>query len=209
MIPNVVYGVLDGIWPMILIFIVVVSLVRLFSLYGHGQKIVIYKEFITLLFAVYLLLLFELVSNSDMQSISNNFQPFREISRYSLSSPLFFRNVIGNVIMFIPFGIFVSYYIKKSSFWKIFFLSIVTSFTIEAVQSKIGRSFDIDDIILNVLGGLLGLFSYKMLEKIKRYLPKFLVSDLILNLISISLFVILLLLFFNYTGIWRFLYVFN
>ncbi len=204
MIPNKVYGILGEIWPMIAIFVIVVSFVRIFSLHSSGKKIVLYKEVIMLIFAVYLLLLFELVSNSDFQSIGNNFQPFREILRYKVYSPLFYRNVVGNVVMFIPFGIFVSYYIYKSSFLKIFILSLITSLTIESVQLKIGRSFDIDDIILNVLGGLIGFLLYKIMSSIRRRLPKFLKSDLLLNIVAMIVMVTLLVLFINYTGIWRF-----
>ena len=69
MIPKAFYSIIDGIWPMILIFIIVVSFVRLFSLHSNHQRIYIYKEFASLLFIIYLLLLFELVTNTDLQSI--------------------------------------------------------------------------------------------------------------------------------------------
>lgn len=204
MIPKEIYSVLGDIWPMIAIFVIVVSFVRVFSLLSSGKRIVVYKELIMLIFAVYLLLLFELVSTSDFQSIGNNYQPLKEILRHKIYSPLFYRNVVGNVVMFIPFGIFVSYYIYKSSFLKLFILTLITSITIESVQLKIGRSFDIDDIILNVLGGIIGFILYKILVKIKRRLPKFIRSELFLNIVAIIITIILLMVFINYTGIWRF-----
>ena len=84
LIPRGVYNILDGIWPIILIFVIVVSIVRLSSLYSHGKRIILYQEFISMVFVIYLLLLFELVTNSDMTSIGNNFTPFKEMFRYEI-----------------------------------------------------------------------------------------------------------------------------
>lgn len=203
MIPKVVYGAINETWPMIFIFIVVVSFIRFFSLYSNGKKIVYYREFISFLFIIYLLLLFELVTNTDMTSIGNNFQPFKEITRYVIDSPLFYRNVLGNVLLFVPFGVFVCYYIRKCNFLKVLIITFLGSFTIEAVQLKIGRTFDVDDIILNVLGGIIGFLLYKILRKIKNTLPKFLRSDLILNIIAVILTILIIIAFINYTGIWK------
>ena len=203
-IPKGVYNILDGIWPIILIFVIVVSIVRLSSLYSHGKRIILYHEFISMVFVIYLLLLFELVTNSDMTSIGNNFTPFKEMFRYEITSNLFLTNVLGNVLLFVPFGLFVSYYIKNINFVKIFLITIITSFSIESIQTKIGRSFDVDDIILNVLGGIIGMIIYKILKKIRNSLPRIFRSETFLNIISLMITVLILILFINYAGIWRF-----
>lgn len=205
-IPKEFYNALNQVWPIIFIFVVVVGLIRFFALKSENRSIIFHKEFMYFLFIIYILLLFELVTNTDMKSIGNNFVPFKEMFRYDISSPLFIRNVVGNVVMFIPFGYFVCYFISRCEFYKCFLISLLTSFTIESVQFKIGRSFDIDDIMLNVLGGLVGYILYKMLTAAYNALPKFLKSDLILNILSIILFIIIVLAFVNYTGIWRFLW---
>ncbi len=204
LIPRGVYNILDGIWPIILIFVIVVSIVRLSSLYSHGKRIILYQEFISMVFVIYLLLLFELVTNSDMTSIGNNFTPFKEMFRYEITSNLFLTNVLGNVLLFVPFGLFVSYYIKNINFVKIFLITIITSFSIESIQTKIGRSFDVDDIILNVLGGIIGMIIYKILKKIRNSLPRIFRSETFLNIISLMITVLILILFINYAGIWRF-----
>lgn len=204
-IPKEFYNALNQVWPIIFIFVVVVGLIRFFALKSENRSIIFHKEFMYFLFIIYILLLFELVTNTDMKSIGNNFVPFKEMFRYDISSPLFIRNVVGNVVMFIPFGYFVCYFISRCEFYKCFLISLLTSFTIESVQFKIGRSFDIDDIMLNVLGGLAGYILYKMLTAAYNALPKFLKGDLILNILSIILFIIIVLAFVNYTGIWRFL----
>lgn len=203
MIPKSVYGAIDKTWPMVFIFVVIVSFIRLFSLYSNNKRIVYYREFVSLLFIIYLLFLFELVTNTDMISIGNNFQPFKEMTRYSINSPLFYRNVIGNVLLFIPFGVFVCYYIRRCKFWQVFTITLSGSFIIELVQSKIGRSFDVDDIILNVIGGIVGYFIYKILYKIKSILPRFLKSEIVFNIITIILTIIIIILFVNYSGIWK------
>ena len=45
---------------------------------------------------------------------------------------------------------------------------IVTTVSIEVIQYYIGRTFDIDDIILNTLGGIIGYIIYKAIHKILR-----------------------------------------
>ena len=61
-------------------------------------------------------LLFELVTSTDFESYSNNFIPFKEIMRYNLDSKLFFKNVIGNVLLFVPFGYFVNSIINNKTY---------------------------------------------------------------------------------------------
>lgn len=206
-VPKSVYVILGDLWPVIVIFVVVTSIVRFASLRSRNQKIVYYEEFINLIFLIYLLLLFSLVTDQDMFSVSNNFIPFKEMLRYDFKSNLFIRNVLGNILLFIPFGAFISYYVKKINIFKVLLITLITSSTIETVQLKIGRSFDVDDIILNVVGGLIGFLIYKILRKIKRVLPGFMRNEKFLNVLAIVIFIILILLFLNYTGIWRFLNV--
>ena len=44
---------------------------------------------------------------------------------------------------------------------------MLVSLTIEIVQLKIGRTFDIDDVILNTCGGMLGYSLHRLAEGIK------------------------------------------
>ena len=39
--------------------------------------------------------------------------------------------------------------------------SIFVSVAVEVIQYRIGRVFDIDDILLNIVGGVLGYYFYK------------------------------------------------
>ena len=52
----------------------------------------------SLSFIVYTLFLFELVTSTDFNSYGNNFILFKEMFRYSVTSPLFYRNILGNIL---------------------------------------------------------------------------------------------------------------
>jgi len=175
---------------------------RLTYLIVNHKKISIYKELISLCFIIYVMLLFELVTTSDFESFSNNFIPFKEIFRYSITSKLFYRNVIGNIILFVPFGYFTSYYCKLNKKWYLgLFISLITSLTIEIIQMGIGRSFDIDDIILNVLGGFIGYLVYYFSEKIfNKYSDKF-KNNLLLNFVCIIMIIVLCVIILSLYGV--------
>ena len=90
-----------------------------------------------------------------------------------------------------PFGFFASYYLKPKKVYLVFFMTLLTSLAIELVQLYIGRVFDIDDIILNVIGGILGYISYYLLDKFASKLPSILKSEVFLDIISIILTIII------------------
>lgn len=187
---NTIQGVVNFTWPMILISVVVLVSFRISYLIKNRERFVLYKELLMLSFVIYILCLFQVVTFQDDVSWStNNFIPFREILRYNMGSRLFFKNVVGNMIMFMPYGFFVSYYLKNKKPFLTFFLTIVASFSIETVQMVIGRVFDVDDIILNLIGGILGYFIYKLLKAIGEKLPKFCHSEWFLNVISIIILI--------------------
>ena len=102
-------GVLSFSWPMVVISIIVAISVRIAYLIINKQKFVIYEELFKLFFLVYILCLFQVVTYRDVNLTGNNFIPFKEILRYSIGSSLFYKNVFGNMILFLPYGIFISY----------------------------------------------------------------------------------------------------
>ncbi len=185
---HTIHGVVNFTWPMILISVVILVSFRISYLIKNRERFVLYKELLMLSFIIYILCLFQIVTfQDDVNWATNNFIPFREILRYNMGSRLFFKNVIGNMILFMPYGFFVSYYLKNKKFYLTLFLTVVASFSIEIVQMVIGRVFDIDDIILNVLGGYLGYYIYYFFMKLGEFIPSILKSELVLNFISIVL----------------------
>lgn len=104
---------------------------------------------------------------------------FRELKRFILyrkevGIESFIVNIFGNILAFAPFG-FVLPIISKSNrrLINITLLSLEFSLTIELIQLifKVGI-FDVDDLLLNTIGGTLGgicfLICYKIMKSIKK-----------------------------------------
>lgn len=186
--------VMEFTWPMIIICILTLSSIRITDIIKNKKPFVLYKEIFLLFFLIYILCLFQIVTFED-QSLyigGNNLVPFKEIMRYKLGSRLFIKNVIGNVVLFIPYGIFASLYAKLEKPFHALCLVFFASVTVETTQLLIGRVFDIDDIILNVIGGLIGYGIYKVIGVIGDSVPKIFRRTWFLNIMSIiivSLFI--------------------
>lgn len=164
---NSIKDVLYDTWPMITLSCVVLISIRLTYLIKNKQKFVLSNEMMMLTFIVYILCLFQIVTSGDVSSVHGvNVTLFKELTRYQIGTRLFYRNIIGNIIMFIPFGFFTSYNLKLNKKMIIFYLTLIVSVVIELIQLKIGRAFDVDDIILNMVGSLLGYFLYRLMDKI-------------------------------------------
>ena len=192
---------------MIILFSVVMILVKIVAVIYNKEKIIVYKDIKNLLYIIYCFALFMLVTTTDFSSYSNNFIPFNEIRRYELTSALFYRNIIGIIALFIPFAFIISDMIKdkigKSNLLITSFICLFTSCTIETIQMFIGRSFDVDDIILNFFGSILGYIMFKVLHKLYHFLPKFLHKDMFKALFLIVFVIIFLIIFVIYYEVTR------
>ncbi|MGJ9381593.1 VanZ family protein [Salipaludibacillus sp. CF4.18] len=102
-----------------------------------------------------------------------NLDPFLSIYRIAVFSDNLgapFRILVGNVLLFIPFGFlfpFVIHRMKKSkqatSFFLTIFLAMLLSIFIEISQFLFTfRVANIDDVILNTLGGIIGAICYRI-----------------------------------------------
>ncbi len=175
-------------WPMVFISVVIFSSLRIIYIIKNKERFVLYEEIIKLAFLVYVLFLFQVVTFQDVSFGSHNYIPFKEIFRYDIGSYLFYKNIIGNVLLFLPIGFFATMYTKIDKSWKIIILSSIWSLFIEATQSMIGRIFDIDDIILNIIGATLGYYLYKIVSKLNSLLKeKSKVKEIVLNILSLIL----------------------
>ncbi len=197
MIRRSLLEILGQVWPTILISSVIAVSMRLVYLIKNKQKIVFYKELLSLIFIIYVLCLFYVVTFQDVGWSSSNFIPFKEMFRYSLGSNLFIKNVLGNIIMFVPYGFFVSYYLDLKKPWSVFFLILLVSASIETTQLLIGRVFDIDDIILNLIGGMLGFGIYKLINIINNHLPAVLKNPIVYNIIIVLCSILMAMYMFN------------
>lgn len=193
-------------WPILVLIIVIYSLFRILKIAGSRKKIRIFEEICNLLCIIYIFLLASIISFGELNLTSGiNLIPFQEILRYELFSELFMINIVGNMILFSPLGFFIGYYLKTKKIILIAFVSTIISFVGELLQRYVGRTFDIDDIILNVAGAVIGFIIYRFLYKLYRKLPNIFQKDGLYNCICIIIIIILIFYILEVIGVINFL----
>lgn len=132
-------------------------------------------------FIVYLILLVYFMffaesfgRTSPQEGYAYNLELFKEIKRFwtyrqQLGFSAVFLNLAGNVIGFVPCGFFLPIVSRRSRvFWKAVFLCFLLSLAIETAQLvfKVG-SFDVDDLFLNTVGGMLGVVFHRAIQVLR------------------------------------------
>lgn len=189
-IKTIITSYFSDVWPIITIITIIACSLRISYLIKNNQKFCFYKEIFMLLFIIYVMCLFEIVTLQDYNYGLSNYIPFKEIFRYQIGSRLFIKNIIGNILLFLPYGYFTADYLKSKKVLPVALLTMLVSLTIECVQLNIGRTFDIDDVILNTLGGILGYLLYRLTEKMIVKLPKFFKTEGFINFFVILILII-------------------
>lgn len=98
-----------------------------------------------------------------------NLTPFRSIISYfrHYDRGYFMVNFWGNILMFMPWGFGLPLlWQREQGISPVICHSLALTLFIETVQLFIGRSVDVDDLILNFLGSLSGAAIYFILKKI-------------------------------------------
>ncbi len=115
----------------------------------------------------------------EMQEYRYNLVLFREIRRFwnyrdQIGLFAMFTNLFGNVIIFMPFGFFMPMASRYRSCFSAVFYSFGLSLCVETFQllTRVG-SFDVDDLLLNTVGGLAGYVIFAVCAVIRsRYVNK-------------------------------------
>lgn len=174
------------------------------------QSILLYTVFVFYIIIFLSIIIFknvsplELISGDRYIFRSINLIPFHTIKSYLLgtvevSRSVVFKNVIGNIVLFIPLGIYLQLFKKDKRILANLFGICVVSLSLEFIQYifAIGAS-DIDDILLNCIGGLIGILLYKLLitlirndNKVRTFIT---ISS---SIIGIPLFGFMILLFIS------------
>ena len=130
--------------------------------------------FAVLLFLLYFAVLFYFLFFSEEmgrtfveREYHYNLIPFFEINRFIVHyEVLGFKavalNIFGNIAAFMPFGFFLPFFSNRCRYFlNTVFYTLELSLFVELIQliTKVG-SFDVDDLLLNTLGGALGFFVY-------------------------------------------------
>lgn len=199
---SLILKVFNNIWPMLTVFIVAIAFIRFFYLQNHRERFVFYKEVCYLISIIYIWLLFEILTMSELNAtVGMNLVPFSEITRYEFGSKLFMYNVIGNMLIFVPFGYLIGIYVNPKKIWPVILTTMATSLTVEFVQLKIGRAFDIDDILLNLVGAIIGFLLYVGLNAISKRLPDALKSNTVKNIVTVIILGLFLIYVLGYWGV--------
>jgi glycopeptide antibiotics resistance protein len=143
-------------------------------------QVAVQSSFFIYVFAVLQLtgyfILFKEISSSDWWNKMNhrieihdrvNFEAFKTIGIYKI----FDKQIIGNFVMLLPLGIYLPLlYIgfrKAYSLFAVLLICFLVSVGIELLQLATSyRSTDIDDVILNTLGGCAGFLIYLIIKAI-------------------------------------------
>ncbi len=128
-----------------------------------------------IVFIIYFLLFSDWYGRTgEMQEYRYNLVLFKEIKRFweyreQLGVYAMFTNLFGNVLIFMPFGFFMPMASRYRSFFSTLFYSFGLSLCVETFQlvTKVG-SFDVDDLLLNTIGGVLGYIIFVICAAIRR-----------------------------------------
>lgn len=93
--------------------------------------------------------------------------------RYTYGWDVTIVNLLGNVVCFMPFGFLLPTVSRKKifkNFLSVTFMAMLFSLGIETVQllMKVG-AFDVDDIFLNTVGGLVG-YIFMKLTRVRKHI---------------------------------------
>lgn len=125
---------------------------------------------------VYFVFFAEMFGRADFsREYRYNLVPFKEIKRFlryyhQLGFTAVMLNLAGNVMAFMPFGFCLPMVTDhRTKFVTVFLCTFGLSLSIELIQlvSRVG-SCDVDDLILNSLGGILGYICFCLAKKAVR-----------------------------------------
>lgn len=139
------------------------------------------RFFIAYILCVFAVTLFPILDITvDEPSFAINIIPFNTINdlissfanssiNTSVALSLFLYNIFGNIILFIPYGVFIGILLRKCQDWKGAILAILAfsllieflQFVETSLQIVSARAIDIDDVLLNLVGGAIGFAIYK------------------------------------------------
>lgn len=187
-VKKIISDMWGSIWPMVAFISIIAVTLRMTYIFKGSRKFVLHKEILSWLFIVYVLCLYYIMMRSN--NIGINFMPlvglFENITKN-------YEFIIHNIFIFLPLGFFSSYYLNNKKASMTFIINLIISILIEGMLYYLGRGFNIDIVILNIIGGFIGYLIYIGLMAIKGRLPKPLKSDTFINIILILLIILIVL----------------
>lgn len=173
MIGNIFFSILNAI-PVLPVALVIILAYRHFN---GGGRLSLWRTLGLLAFTMYMYSMLDLTIFSRLEALSSGEPVVRTLSpipfdgivtmattQYEgVSYNVFIRNVLGNVIMFMPLGFFLPLlWPDMRAFGRVVAICALASFAIEFTQYWIGGISDIDDMMLNTAGACIGYGSYAL-----------------------------------------------
>ena len=120
-----------------------------------------------LVFKIYLLKIGPLMFKFPPAAGQANFLPFKTILPYLLGEPgwlIAIINLGGNIAFLVPIGFLVPFVYRKMMWQKSLALAVAVGLAIEGMEVvfRVGI-FDIDDVILNAVGVIIGYWAFAIL----------------------------------------------
>lgn len=168
-------------YQMIVLLIFVAPILALFR--HKADKLRITAAFLLAVYTVFAvgMFFFPILYDTSMfkaAAPSVNLIPLHSILEYfqHFSTETAVKQVVGNVMVFLPIGFLIPIlFAKFRHFAKLVLLSFLLSVSIEMIQYLISaathtpnRAADIDDVILNLMGGMLGFCLYRFFESFRK-----------------------------------------
>lgn len=147
--------------------IVALSVINLFKRNIYKLSILILASY-TLLLGYWMLFGF---GREVSPAYMYNLVPFTTVSQFlvvgNFNYKVWIINLFGNIGVFIPFGIFLPLVFGNKSI-KLLIIFESGLIILETLQLLTRRgSFDVDDIILNTIGALIGYLIYRLISKVR------------------------------------------
>jgi len=75
------------------------------------------------------------------------------------------ENLVGNVMVFVPLGLFLGAFRRPKRVWTSLLIVLVVPVAVECLQYVFSvGACDVDDVILNFLGGVIGVALYQLVR---------------------------------------------
>lgn len=129
--------------------------------------------FITYIALLLKIIVFKYPSGMVFEFTEGNFVPFKTILTYLSGHPTWIvakNNLIGNIALFVPLGLFLPFLSEHSlKFRTVTSIALVVGVAMESTQILFRTGvFDVDDIILNAIGIVVGYGIFIYVKKWKK-----------------------------------------
>jgi glycopeptide antibiotics resistance protein len=109
------------------------------------------------------------VRNFNIVPLQNKIEYLQEWSQHTTPEKAeFYKDVLGNILIFIPFPFMLLFLVGFKSYRRLLFLSFVYSAGVELIQfiTNVGVA-DVDDILFNTLGAAIGVLILYIIAQLR------------------------------------------